>query len=191
MSKFIQSASSLASCPRPEGKEIAFLGRSNAGKSSLINSLLQHRLAKTSSKPGHTRLLNFFWDSRRELVLVDLPGYGFANTSTANSDTWRKFIEEYLGNRDALVGFVLVMDIRRDWGPDEEGLLDWLDKNRPMPFILALTKMDKLNQKEMVARLRYFKQFEGSIRICPVSNVEASGLKELDKTFKELFSAGF
>ena len=160
MSKFIQSASSLATCPRPTGKEIAFLGRSNAGKSSLINSLLQHRLAKTSSKPGHTRLLNFFWDSRRELVLVDLPGYGYTMTSKESADTWRDFIEEYLKGREHLSGYVLVMDIRRDWGPDEEALLDWLDKNRPLPFVLALTKIDKLNQSEKVARLRYFEQFK-------------------------------
>jgi GTP-binding protein len=187
MSKFIQSASSMQSCPRPQGREIAFLGRSNAGKSSLINSLLEQNLAKTSSKPGHTRLLNFFLDTRRDIVLVDLPGYGYAQTSKTESATWRGFIEDYLMQRKELVGYVLVMDIRRDFGPEEDDLLNWLAQRRPLPVLVALTKADKLNQKERGARMRYFSQFSGKLMVCPVSNVDEEGLDEFNQTLKRTF----
>lgn len=186
MAKFIQSASSLSTCPPADGPEIAFLGRSNSGKSSLINALLGQKLARVSAKPGRTRLLNFFSDSRRAFTLVDLPGYGFAKISKNESQDWKNLIESFLLQRQALKAMVLVVDIRRDWSPDEEGLRLWLAENRPFPLLLVLTKTDKLNRQQVKARLQKFQAVPGLAGIVAISNKKGSDLKELDLAFEKL-----
>ena len=119
-SEFIKSATELSQCPIDSLKEVVFLGRSNAGKSSLINSLLNRKaLAKVSNTPGKTRLMNFFLINQA-YRFVDLPGYGFAKRSPGELEMWAQFIEEYLLNRENLVGLILVKDIRRKWSTDEQ-----------------------------------------------------------------------
>jgi GTP-binding protein len=192
MPRFLQSASSLSSCPPLAEKEIAFLGRSNAGKSTLINGLLGQRLAKVSSKPGHTTLLNFYVDEARGYRLVDLPGYGYARRAQSEVEKWTPFIEEYLSGRDKLVGFVLVMDSRRDWSDDETNLLGWMRSHRDLRGFLALTKFDKLNQKERHERQKYFAKVLGELRLglvpCFVSGVDGEGLEELRRGMGKLLT---
>ena len=142
--------------PRPGAPEIAFLGRSNVGKSSLLNSLARRRqLAQTSATPGKTRLLHWYRVERSagELWLVDLPGYGWAKVSRRERRTWAPMVEAYLGARPTLRAAVLLHDLRRDLGEDETLLLAWLAERR-IPALLALTKVDKLKPMRRAERVR-------------------------------------
>ena len=142
---FLTSASRLNQCPPDEGWEVAFAGRSNAGKSSAINSLTGNRkLARTSKTPGRTQLINFFSlsDSQR---LVDLPGYGFAKVPEAVKREWTKQLETYLQRRECLRGMILLMDIRRPLQPFDQQMLDWAVA-AGMPVHILLTKADKLKK---------------------------------------------
>jgi len=155
------SAERVASAAGPEGfpraglPEIALLGRSNAGKSSLLNRLAGRRqLAFASGKPGTTRLFHFYRVERRgraPLLLVDLPGYGFAKVAKRERALWRARIEGYLEGRDALRACVLLQDVRRDVGEDETLLLAWLAERR-IPAVVALTKCDKPPRAQLRAR---------------------------------------
>jgi GTP-binding protein len=141
---FLISAPSLRECPSDHGAEVAFAGRSNAGKSSAINALTgQRKLARTSKTPGRTQLLNFFAldESRR---LVDLPGYGFAKVPLAVKNAWQQHLDEYLSKRVSLRGLVLLMDIRHPLQPFDTQMLDWAQRSA-MPVHILLTKADKLN----------------------------------------------
>jgi len=143
--KFLTSAAKLPQCPPDAGWEVAFAGRSNAGKSSAINSLTNNRkLAKTSRTPGRTQLINFFElsDSQR---LVDLPGYGFAKVPLAVKLEWTKQLENYLQNRQCLRGLVLLMDVRHPLQPFDRQMLDWA-LQASMPVHILLTKSDKLKR---------------------------------------------
>ena len=143
--KFLTSAAKLSQCPPDAGWEVAFAGRSNAGKSSAINSLTNNRkLAKTSRTPGRTQLINFFElsDSQR---LVDLPGYGFAKVPLAVKREWTKQLENYLQNRQCLRGLVLLMDVRHPLQPIDRQMLDWA-LQASMPVHILLTKSDKLSR---------------------------------------------
>jgi len=141
---FLISAPSLRECPPDAGAEVAFAGRSNAGKSSAINALTgQRKLARTSKTPGRTQLLNFFaLDQQRRLV--DLPGYGFAKVPLAVKNEWQRHLDEYLSQRVSLRGLVLLMDIRHPLQPFDTQMLDWA-KRSEMPVHVLLTKADKLN----------------------------------------------
>jgi GTP-binding protein len=156
-----QGAERVASATGPEGfprgglPEIALLGRSNVGKSSLLNQLVaRKRLAFASSKPGTTRLLHFYRVDRTSgpLVLVDLPGYGFARVSRSERDAWRALVEGYLSDRAPLRACVLLQDVRRDLTEDETLLLEWL-RQRGIPALAALTKCDKLSANERRTRV--------------------------------------
>jgi GTP-binding protein len=158
----ILSARIVASAAGPEGypagglPEVAFLGRSNVGKSSLLNRLAARKqLARTSRTPGKTRLLHFFRVERPgcELLLVDLPGYGYAKASKSEKARWRGLVEGYLEGRDELRAAVLLLDLRRDPGEDETLLLRWLFE-REVPALVAVTKIDKLKPSARAARLR-------------------------------------
>ena len=149
--KFLTSAVSLAGCPADAIPEVALIGRSNAGKSSLINGIAMSRVAKTSSTPGKTRLLNFF--SGKNYRLVDMPGYGFSSRSGNEQASWQAMIEPYLASRANLVGLLLVMDVRRDWSDDEVQLIRWLQP-RGLPSAVALTKGDKLSRGAGLDRVR-------------------------------------
>lgn len=141
--KFINSAPRLQDAPPDQGKEIAFAGRSNAGKSSAINALVQQNaLARVSKTPGRTQLLNFFAiDDHRKLV--DLPGYGYAKVPLAIKNDWQKMMESYLKNRQALCGIVLVMDIRHPMTEFDWQMVEWCEHSK-LPLHILLTKADKL-----------------------------------------------
>jgi GTP-binding protein len=141
--KFVISAAKPTDFPPPRLPELAVVGRSNVGKSSLINALVgQDGLARTSRTPGRTRLLNWFEVDGR-FHLVDLPGYGYAAVDRDMRAGWQPLIEEYLGKREALAGVLLLIDVRR--GPEEEELdfVPWLEEKK-IPIVVALTKADKL-----------------------------------------------
>jgi len=136
------SASKVDQCPPDQGFEVAFAGRSNAGKSSALNTLTHASLARTSKTPGRTQLLNFFRldDQRR---LVDLPGYGYAKVPIPLKLHWQKHLEAYLSSRECLRGMMLMMDIRHPLTDFDRSMLDW-SVNSGMPMHILLTKADKL-----------------------------------------------
>lgn len=142
---YLTSAAKLSQCPPDEGCEVAFAGRSNAGKSSAINSLTGNsKLAKTSRTPGRTQLINFFELSGQQR-LVDLPGYGFAKVPLAVKREWTKQLENYLQQRQCLRGLILLMDVRHPLQAFDQQMLDWAVA-AAMPVHILLTKADKLKK---------------------------------------------
>ncbi len=142
---FLTSASKFSQCPPDAGWEVAFAGRSNAGKSSAINSLTGNsKLAKTSRTPGRTQLINFFELSESQR-LVDLPGYGFAKVPLAVKQAWTRQLEKYLQQRQCLRGLILLMDVRHPLQPFDQQMLDWA-LAASMPVHILLTKADKLKK---------------------------------------------
>ena len=142
--RFIVSASRLEECPPDNGAEVAFAGRSNAGKSSAINAITNNsKLARTSKTPGRTRLINFFSLNREHCRLVDLPGYGYARVSRDMKDDWQKHLGHYLNERRSLRGLVLVMDIRHPLTDFDQMMVQWCDHNK-LPLMILCTKADKL-----------------------------------------------
>ncbi|MDP4597617.1 MAG: ribosome biogenesis GTP-binding protein YihA/YsxC [Pseudomonadales bacterium] len=159
---FLKSAAKLAQCPEDIGMEVAFCGRSNAGKSSAINYLTgQHKLARTSRTPGRTQLINFFTISE-QLRLVDLPGYGYAKVPTAMKREWHENIDKYLRNRLSLCGLVLLMDIRHPLKPFDHTMLDWC-AGAGMPLHILLTKCDKLKRGGQQNALLHVKKHVGDL----------------------------
>ncbi len=149
---FVTSATKPAECPQSDVPEIAFAGRSNVGKSSLINCLVNRKkLVKTSNTPGRTQLINFF-NINDALMLVDLPGYGYAKVPAKVRAQWRSMIESYLLSRRVLKGVVLIIDARRD-GPNaqEVDFLNWLQKHR-LPVLPVLTKCDKIKKNALIGQ---------------------------------------
>ena len=150
--KFVTSAAKPTDFPPPRLPELAVVGRSNVGKSSLINALVdQDGLARTSRTPGRTRLLNWFEVDGR-FHLVDLPGYGYAAVDRDMRAGWQPLIEEYLSKRDALAGVLLLIDVRR--GPEDEELdfVPWLESKK-IPIVVALTKADKLPKNKRMLEI--------------------------------------
>lgn len=149
--QFVTSAVNPSQYPPAKLPEIAFAGRSNVGKSSLINTLVNRRhLVKTSSTPGRTRLINFF-DINNRLSFVDLPGYGYARIPASVQKNWGPMIETYLTTRKTLKAVVLIMDIRRIPGQKELDLIDWLN-HYAVPIIPVLTKTDKLSKNKQISQ---------------------------------------
>lgn len=145
LAAFITSAPTLAQCPPDEGLEVAFAGRSNAGKSSAINALTgNRRLAKTSKTPGRTQMINFFGIAEQRR-LVDLPGYGFAQVPLAVKEQWQRHLEDYLRKRHSLCGLILLMDCRHPLQAFDRMMLDWATSCN-MPVHILLTKADKLKR---------------------------------------------
>jgi len=143
--EFVKSAVKPSHYPSTDLPEIAFTGRSNVGKSSLINSLVNRKhLVKTSSTPGRTQLINFFIINQT-ISFVDLPGFGYAKVPDSVRKSWGPMIETYLSTRDTLKGVVLIMDIRRIPGILELNFIQWLHYHN-IPCILILTKSDKLSK---------------------------------------------
>jgi len=145
--EFVTSAADPGGFPPESLPEVAFAGRSNVGKSSLINKLVGHaRLARTSNTPGRTRLLNWFRvepPKGKPLCFVDLPGYGYAKVPRALRDSWRPLVEAYIGDRPSLRGVIVLVDARRGAEAEEVELLEWLG-DIDIPALVVLTKADKL-----------------------------------------------
>ncbi len=142
---FLISAPSLRECPADFGTEVAFAGRSNAGKSSAINALTGNKkMARTSKTPGRTQLMNFF-ELTEAQRLVDLPGYGFAKVPLATKLKWQKHLQEYLQERRCLQGLILLMDIRHPFQEFDQQMLNWAT-TIGMPMHILLTKADKLKK---------------------------------------------
>ena len=147
LAAFLTSAAKLSQCPPDSGREIAFAGRSNAGKSSALNAICGiGKLARTSNTPGRTQLLNFFArpDGNR---LVDLPGYGYAKVSASQRKEWGRLVEDYVRFRQSLAGVVLLMDARHPLKPQDCQLIDWVAALK-RPLHVLLTKADKLSRGE-------------------------------------------
>jgi GTP-binding protein len=150
--EFVKSAVKPDQYPEYDFPEIGFAGRSNVGKSSLINTLIQRKgLVKTSSKPGCTQLINFFLVNG-DVSFVDLPGYGYAKVSKKIRAQWQPMVELYLAKRASLFGLVLLIDIRRDPGKEEFDLVKWLESHGT-PYLIILTKADKLSKTKQAKRL--------------------------------------
>lgn len=146
---FVTSAAESSQYPPTTLPEIAFSGRSNVGKSSLINTLLNRKhLVKTSSTPGRTRLINFF-EINASFLFVDLPGYGYAKVPASVKKKWRPMIETYLLTRNTLKAVVLILDIRRVPGQEEHQFIDWL-YHFNIPRMLVITKSDKLSKANRI-----------------------------------------
>jgi GTP-binding protein len=151
--EFITSAAKPDQYPPPGTPEIAFAGRSNVGKSTLINSLVnRQRLVKTSNTPGRTQLINFF-AVNAAFHFVDLPGYGYARVPAAIQRQWGPMIEAYLSTRRDLKGLILLVDIRRTPAREEHDLIHWLNHHH-LPFRVVATKADKLSRNQRVRPLR-------------------------------------
>lgn len=145
---FVVSNTQVAKCPTHKLPEYAFIGRSNVGKSSLINMLTNHRgLAKTSSKPGKTQLINHFLINK-EWYLVDLPGYGYAKVSKQSKKTFQQFITDYFKKRRELINAFVLVDIRHEPQKIDLEFMQWLGENA-IPFAIVFTKADKLTEKQI------------------------------------------
>lgn len=144
---FVKSSSDFAQCPNDGKPEYAFIGRSNVGKSSLINMLMNHKnLAKTSGRPGKTQLINHFLVDESWYV-VDLPGYGYAKTSKSSKQEFQKLITSYLSKRENMVAVFLLIDSRLEPQKNDLEFMRWLGENQ-VPFCLVFTKLDKLSSNE-------------------------------------------
>ena len=155
--EFIKSSPSIAECPNPRLPEYAFIGRSNVGKSSLINHLTNRKkLAKTSSTPGKTQLINHFLINDK-WYLVDLPGYGWAQTSKTNKAAWKKMINIYLEERESLACVFVLVDIRHEPQVIDLEFMKWLGETG-IPFSIVFTKADKLGKNQVQSHVANYKR---------------------------------
>jgi len=183
LAQFLMSATDASHFPAPVLPEVAFLGRSNVGKSSVINSLVGKKLAKTSSTPGRTRAINFFelrWPGkpRPELVFTDLPGYGYAKISREISGQWPAFIEPYLEHRPTLALCLVLVDVNVPPQESDRQLLDFL-ASTGRPFLIVGTKSDRLSGNQLRNSLQALSQELSQARIVPFSAKTAAGQDEL------------
>ena len=173
--------------PVVELPEIAFAGRSNVGKSLLLNTLVRRKaFARVSRTPGRTREINFF-RVNEQLVLVDLPGYGYARISREERAQWAPLIEGYLRSSERLRGVVLLLDVRRDPSPDDQRMLDFLAE-LGVPVVLAVTKIDKLSRARAATRVQELASTTGigEEQVVPFSGVTGAGRDELAAAIIEL-----
>jgi GTP-binding protein len=175
--KFVLSAAAPEQFPAGELPEVAFLGRSNVGKSTLLNWVTGQRLAFTSSTPGRTQALNFFRVEDR-LMLVDLPGYGYAKAPREVSGRWRQAIEPYLLGRKNLALCVLLLDARRGWMESDLQLKQWLEFHS-RPFLVVATKVDKLNRRERNASQQAIRRHFPAGELIWFSGLDGQGVKEI------------
>jgi GTP-binding protein len=189
LARFLAAATDAAHFPAPSLPEIAFLGRSNVGKSSVINSLLGAKLARTSSTPGRTRSINFFeirWPGKPqpELIFADLPGYGYAKISREISQEWPKFIEPYLSQRPTLALCVALVDANVPPQPSDRQLLDFLNASG-REFLLVATKSDRLSNNQLHNALRTFSQEYPAAHPLPYSSKTGTGRDALWKHIRQ------
>lgn len=158
--QFVVSNTEVAKCPAPNLPEYAFIGRSNVGKSSLINMLVQRKdLAKTSAKPGKTQLINHFIINAN-WYLVDLPGYGYATASKVQKEKWQEFIVEYILRRENLMCLMVLLDSRLPPQKIDLEFMDWLGENN-ISFVMVFTKTDKLSKKQFKENIEHYKEEMG------------------------------
>ncbi|HLP55750.1 MAG TPA: ribosome biogenesis GTP-binding protein YihA/YsxC [Fluviicola sp.] len=155
--RFVVSNTDITKCPEDGKPEYAFIGRSNVGKSSLINMLTDRKgLAKTSGTPGKTQLINHFLINN-EWYLVDLPGYGYARTSRSNRSKWEKFISEYLSKRETLINIFVLLDSRLEPQKIDLEFMTWCAEEQ-LPFSMVFTKIDKLSSSALQKNLAAYKK---------------------------------
>jgi len=188
---FLTSAAQMTQLPHDEGMEVAFVGRSNAGKSSALNVLTgQKQLARTSKTPGRTQLINFFaLDELRRLV--DLPGHGYAKVTGAMKKEWQRLIDSYLRDRHCLKGLVLLMDIRHPLQPFESDILAWAVEVG-LPVHILLTKADKLSRGQASSALLSLKRklnpYASLISIQLFSAIKHIGIDDLAQQLNSWFA---
>lgn len=190
--QFLLSAMSDAHFPAPALSEIAFLGRSNVGKSSLLNALVGDKAAKVSQTPGRTRAINFFLLSdnsqKQKMVFADLPGYGYAKISKSISSTWPAFIEPYLADRETLRLCICLVDSNIPPQPSDRQLIDWL-RHAGRDFAVVATKADRLSGNQRTRNLQVLKKGLELDDVVLVSAKTGYGLKELWARIENTVSA--
>jgi GTP-binding protein len=188
---FIGSFPSHKGLPSDLGDEIAFCGRSNSGKSSVINALTNNKkLAKTSKTPGRTQSINLFCLKNNENKrLIDLPGYGYAKVSKSTRAEWGLIIDEYLNSRKSLKGLVVIMDIRHPFKDSDKILINWSKKTKT-PLLVILNKADKLSKNQSRIELekskKLMKEISVDFEITAFSSKDLNGLNELHKSLGRL-----
>ncbi|MGZ4836685.1 MAG: ribosome biogenesis GTP-binding protein YihA/YsxC [Terriglobales bacterium] len=188
--KFVRSAAEVGHFPAPGPPEIAFLGRSNVGKSSLINSLLGEKMAKTSSTPGRTRAINFFevrrpGKPRPEWLFVDLPGYGYAKLPREQTAEWPRFIEPYLQKRDTLALCVVLVDANVPTQHSDKQLIEWL-QHVGRTYVIVATKADRLSGNTLVHAMQRLRRDFQTERMVSFSTRTGAGRDEL---WKQIFAS--
>lgn len=189
--QYLKSATELEQLPADKGWEVAFIGRSNAGKSSAINAITGIRgLARTSSTPGHTQMVNLF-SLDKDRRMVDLPGYGYAKVPRMIKERWQKTVDEYLESRSCLRGLILVMDIRHPLKEADQQLISWSVKCE-VPVHILLTKADKLSanesrkvHKEVSTALE---PFGATVSVQIFSAMQLQGLEESQNILDQWFT---
>ena len=189
--KFIGSYPSTEDLPVDQGSEIAFCGRSNCGKSSILNALTNNKkLAKTSKTPGRTQSINVFEiKSNSEFKIIDLPGYGYAKVSKKMRASWGQEIEKYLMTRQCLNALCIIMDIRHPFKEDDESLIDWCE-SKDLPMILLLNKADKLSKSQIAQTVlkatKELNKLSTKHFIIPVSATKKTGINLVLEKINEL-----
>ncbi|MFA6924458.1 MAG: ribosome biogenesis GTP-binding protein YihA/YsxC [Bacteroidales bacterium] len=175
--EFIKSATDVSNCPKDNLREFAFIGRSNVGKSSLINMLVNEKnLAKTSSTPGKTQLINYFLINK-EFYFVDLPGYGFAKVSKQIKEKWEGMIKNFILKREKLVTTFILIDSRIEPQQSDLKFLEWLGEKK-INFVLLYTKTDKLKKQELQKNILFYKtELEKYWKELPIAIITSSELK--------------
>jgi len=183
LARFLLSASDVAHFPAPGPPEIAFLGRSNVGKSSVINALVGKKLARTSSTPGRTRSINFFeirraGQPRPDFLFTDLPGYGYAKVSREISGDWARFVDPYLEERSSLALCLALIDASVPPQQSDRQLLEFLG-SRGRPHVVVATKCDRMSGNELSRALRRMVEEYGDVLMVPFSAKTGAGTGEL------------
>ncbi|MGA9507571.1 MAG: ribosome biogenesis GTP-binding protein YihA/YsxC [Candidatus Sulfotelmatobacter sp.] len=188
MARFMAAATDAAHFPAPSLPEVAFLGRSNVGKSSVINTLVETKLARTSSTPGRTRSINFFevrWPGkpRPEVIFADLPGYGYAKLSRGVSQEWPKFIEPYLNDRPTLALCLALVDVNVPPQDSDRQLLDFLNASG-REFLLIATKSDRLSNNQLGKALQGLAKAYPTATVIPFSAKTRAGRDQVWKKIR-------
>ena len=189
--KFIGSYPSTEDLPVDQGSEIAFCGRSNCGKSSILNALTNNKkLAKTSKTPGRTQSINVFEiKSNSDFKIIDLPGYGYAKVSKKMRASWGQEIEKYLMTRQCLNALCIIMDIRHPFKEDDESLIDWCE-SKDLPMILLLNKADKLSKSQIATTVlsatKALNKLSTEHFVIPVSATKKTGINLVLEKINEM-----
>lgn len=189
LTKFLTSAADPRQFPKQGPPEIAFLGRSNVGKSSVINSLVGSKIAKTSSTPGRTQTINFFeirrpGQPRPDCLFADLPGYGYARVPKEVSEKWAEFIDPYLQKRDSLALCICIVDVSIPPQANDLQLLEWLRRSE-RPFIVVATKADRVSGNELTRNVQRLMTDLAVPRVIPYSTKTGTGMNDLWKAISK------